>query len=183
MKSPWSPSCSRQRPAAEFLYATKAPTPRQGATSSLGTVDTGNGWRCRHSHVSRDWHTALIPAFLGDNREGQYQRRHTPMQPHDGVPCTAPGHGKAECPSYPTQTKTLLVVTDSHSLLAAVTKGPHSHTDWTEDRIWQRLLSLMRAGWSVQLHFATNIAEYMLTSLQISMRRRPRQPGNTRSME
>ncbi|PWV15775.1 putative RNase H [Trypanosoma cruzi] len=75
------------------------------------------------------------------------------MQPHDGVPCTAPGHGKAECPSYPAQAKTLLVVTDSQSLLAAVTKGPHSHTDWTEDRIWQRLLSLMRAGWSVQLQF------------------------------
>ncbi|RNC40858.1 RNaseH [Trypanosoma cruzi] len=105
------------------------------------------------------------------------------MQPHDGVPCTAPGHGKAECPSYPAQTKALLVVTDSHSLLAAVTKGPHSHTDWTEDRLWQRLLTLTRAGWSVQLQFATNIAEYTLTSLQISMRRRPRQPGNTRSME
>ncbi|RNC35555.1 RNaseH [Trypanosoma cruzi] len=105
------------------------------------------------------------------------------MQPHDGVPCTAPGHGKAECPSYPAQTKALLVVTDSHSLLAAVTKGPLSHTDWTEDRIWQRLLTLTRAGWSVHLQFATNIAEYTLTSLQISMRRRPRQPGNTRSME
>ncbi|PWV21015.1 putative RNase H [Trypanosoma cruzi] len=75
------------------------------------------------------------------------------MQPHDGIPCTAPGHGKAECPSCPAQTQTLLVVTDSHSLLAAVTKGPRSHTDWTEDRIWQRLLTLMRAGWSVQLQF------------------------------
>ncbi|PWV09619.1 putative RNase H [Trypanosoma cruzi] len=75
------------------------------------------------------------------------------MQPHYGVPCTAPGHGKAECPSYSAQAKTLLVVTDSHSLLAAVTKGPRSHTDWTEDRLWQRLLSLTRAGWSVQLQF------------------------------
>ncbi|RNC58853.1 RNaseH [Trypanosoma cruzi] len=49
--------------------------------------------------------------------------------------------------------KTLLVVTDSQSLLAAVTKGPRSHTDWTEDRLWQRLLSLTRAGWSVHLQF------------------------------
>ncbi|RNC40040.1 L1Tc protein, partial [Trypanosoma cruzi] len=49
--------------------------------------------------------------------------------------------------------KTLLVVTDSQSLLAALNKGPLSHTDWTEDQIWQRLLTLMRAGWSVQLQF------------------------------
>ncbi|RNC32854.1 L1Tc protein [Trypanosoma cruzi] len=49
--------------------------------------------------------------------------------------------------------KTLLVVTDSHSLLAAVTKGPHSHADWTEDRLWQRLLTLTRAGCSVHLQF------------------------------
>ncbi|PWU88955.1 hypothetical protein C4B63_65g162 [Trypanosoma cruzi] len=131
----------------------QSPAPRQGATSSPWTVDTRNGWRCRHSHVSRDWHTALIPAFLGDNREGQCQRQHTPLQPHNGIPCTAPGHGKAECPSYPAQAKNLLVVTDSYSLLAAVTKGPHSHTDWKEDRIWQRLLSLTRAGWSVHLQF------------------------------
>ncbi|RNC54761.1 RNaseH [Trypanosoma cruzi] len=93
------------------------------------------------------------PATFEDNREGQYQLRNTPMQPHDGVPCTAPGHGKAECPSYPAQAKTLHVVTDSQSLLAAVTKGPRSHTDWTEDRLWQRLLSLTRTGWSVHLQF------------------------------
>ncbi|PWV06238.1 hypothetical protein C3747_117g34 [Trypanosoma cruzi] len=49
--------------------------------------------------------------------------------------------------------KTLLVVTDSQSLLAAVTKGPRSHTDWTEDQIWQRLLTLTCAGWSVHLQF------------------------------
>ncbi|EKG08285.1 hypothetical protein TCSYLVIO_000570, partial [Trypanosoma cruzi] len=36
--------------------------------------------------------------------------------------------------------KTLLVVTDSQSLLAALNKGPLSQTDWTEDHIWQRLL-------------------------------------------
>ncbi|KAF5217237.1 hypothetical protein ECC02_009927 [Trypanosoma cruzi] len=90
---------------------------------------------------------------IGDNSEGQYQLRCTPMQLQDGIPCTASGPGKADCPSYPAQAKTLLVVTDSHSLLAAFTKGPLGHTDWTEDRIWQRLLSLTCAGWSVQLQF------------------------------
>ncbi|PWV20750.1 putative RNase H [Trypanosoma cruzi] len=49
--------------------------------------------------------------------------------------------------------KTLLVVTDSQSLLAALNKGPLSQTDWTEDRIWQRLLTLACAGWSVHLQF------------------------------
>ncbi|PWV01988.1 hypothetical protein C4B63_3g658 [Trypanosoma cruzi] len=49
--------------------------------------------------------------------------------------------------------KTLLVVTDSQSLLAALNKGPLSQTDWTGDRIWQRLLTLTRAGWSVHLQF------------------------------
>ncbi|KAF8276291.1 putative RNase H [Trypanosoma cruzi] len=49
--------------------------------------------------------------------------------------------------------KTLLVVTDSQSLLAALNKGPLSQTDWTEDRIWQRLLTLTCAGWSVHLQF------------------------------
>ncbi|KAF8287462.1 putative RNase H [Trypanosoma cruzi] len=49
--------------------------------------------------------------------------------------------------------KTLLVVTDSQSLLAALNKGPLSQTDWTEDQIWQRLLTLTCAGWSVHLQF------------------------------
>ncbi|PWV15228.1 putative RNase H [Trypanosoma cruzi] len=49
--------------------------------------------------------------------------------------------------------KTLLVVTDSQSLLAALNKGPLSQTDWTEDQIWLRLLTLTRAGWSVHLQF------------------------------
>ncbi|RNE99647.1 L1Tc protein [Trypanosoma cruzi] len=49
--------------------------------------------------------------------------------------------------------KTLLVVTDSQSLLAALNKGPFSQTDWTEDQIWQRLLTLTCAGWSVHLQF------------------------------
>ncbi|EKG07745.1 hypothetical protein TCSYLVIO_001123, partial [Trypanosoma cruzi] len=49
--------------------------------------------------------------------------------------------------------KTLLVVTDSQSLLAALNKGPLSQTDWTEDQIWQRLLTLACAGWSVRLQF------------------------------
>ncbi|RNC44920.1 L1Tc protein, partial [Trypanosoma cruzi] len=49
--------------------------------------------------------------------------------------------------------KTLLVVTDSQSLLAALNKGPLSQTDRTEDQIWQRLLTLACAGWSVHLQF------------------------------
>ncbi|PWU89319.1 putative trans-sialidase [Trypanosoma cruzi] len=49
--------------------------------------------------------------------------------------------------------KTLLVVTDSQSLLAALNKGPLSQTDWTEDQIWQRLLTLTCAGLSVHLQF------------------------------
>ncbi|PWV06540.1 hypothetical protein C3747_113g157 [Trypanosoma cruzi] len=49
--------------------------------------------------------------------------------------------------------KTLLGVTDSQSLLAALNKGPLSQTDWTEDRIWQRLLTLTCAGWSVHPKF------------------------------
>ncbi|KAF8299551.1 hypothetical protein TcYC6_0065120 [Trypanosoma cruzi] len=36
VKSPWSPSCSQQRPAAEFLYATRAPAPRKGADPIAG---------------------------------------------------------------------------------------------------------------------------------------------------
>ncbi|EKF33319.1 hypothetical protein MOQ_002806 [Trypanosoma cruzi marinkellei] len=49
--------------------------------------------------------------------------------------------------------KTLLVVTDSRSLLAALNKGPLSQTDWTEDHIRQRLLTLTCAGWFVHLQF------------------------------
>ncbi|KAF8303369.1 putative RNase H [Trypanosoma cruzi] len=49
--------------------------------------------------------------------------------------------------------KTLLVVTDSQSLLAALNKGPLSQTGWTGDQIWQRLLTLTCAGWSVHLQF------------------------------
>ncbi|KAF8295273.1 hypothetical protein TcYC6_0094660 [Trypanosoma cruzi] len=49
--------------------------------------------------------------------------------------------------------KTLFVVADSQSLLVALNKGPLSQTDWTEDRIWQRLLTLTRAGWSVHPQF------------------------------
>ncbi|EKF26101.1 hypothetical protein MOQ_010222, partial [Trypanosoma cruzi marinkellei] len=49
--------------------------------------------------------------------------------------------------------KTLLVVTYSQSLLAALKKGPLTQTDWTEDQIWQRLLTLTSAGWSVHLQF------------------------------
>ncbi|EKF98813.1 hypothetical protein TCSYLVIO_010283, partial [Trypanosoma cruzi] len=49
--------------------------------------------------------------------------------------------------------KTLLVVKDSQPLLAALNKGPLSQTDWTEDQIRQRLLTLACAGWSVHLQF------------------------------
>ncbi|KAF8279141.1 putative RNase H [Trypanosoma cruzi] len=49
--------------------------------------------------------------------------------------------------------KTLLGVTGGQSLLAALNKGPLSQTDWTEGRIWQRLLTLACAGWSVHLQF------------------------------
>ncbi|EKF26052.1 hypothetical protein MOQ_010271 [Trypanosoma cruzi marinkellei] len=49
--------------------------------------------------------------------------------------------------------QTLLVVTDSQSLLAAINKGPLRQTDWTEDRIWQRLLTLTCTGWPVHLQF------------------------------
>ncbi|PWV07112.1 putative RNase H [Trypanosoma cruzi] len=132
----------------------KAQSQRRGSSTAQSSfVDTRDGWRCRRSQVSRGWNPAFIPQFIGNNRKGQYKLRCTPMQPHDGIPCTAPGHGKAECPSYPAQAKNLLVVTDSQSLLAAVTKGPRSQTDWTEDRLWQRLLTLTCAGWSVQLQF------------------------------
>ncbi|PWV19950.1 hypothetical protein C3747_8g373 [Trypanosoma cruzi] len=79
--------------------------------------------------------------------------------------------------------KTLLVVTGGQSLLAAPNNGPLSQTDWTEDQIWQRLLTLTCAGWSVHLQFVTDIVEYMLMSLQISMRHRLWKLDNTRSME
>ncbi|RNC52845.1 hypothetical protein TcCL_ESM09871 [Trypanosoma cruzi] len=36
VKSSCSPSCSQQRPAAEFLHATKAPAPRQGEDPIAG---------------------------------------------------------------------------------------------------------------------------------------------------
>ncbi|RNF20342.1 L1Tc protein [Trypanosoma conorhini] len=56
-------------------------------------------------------------------------------------------------PRIQQRTKTLLVVTDSQSLLAALNKGPLSQSDWVEDQIWRRLLTLTRAGWSVHLQF------------------------------
>ncbi|KAF5219599.1 hypothetical protein ECC02_007436 [Trypanosoma cruzi] len=75
------------------------------------------------------------------------------MQLQDGIPRTVSGPAKADYPSHPTQAQTLLVVTDSQSLLAALNKGPLSQTGWTEDQIWQRLLTLTCAGWSVHLQF------------------------------
>ncbi|PWU97776.1 hypothetical protein C4B63_14g117 [Trypanosoma cruzi] len=60
---------------------------------------------------------------------------------------------KLMIPRIRSKHKTLLVVTDSQSLLAALNKGPLSQTDWTEDQIWQRLLTVTFAGWSVHLQF------------------------------
>ncbi|PWV20997.1 putative RNase H [Trypanosoma cruzi] len=183
MKSPWSPSCSQQRPAAEFLYATKAQHRDKAQHHRWGPwiLATDGGIDIPTS--------AGIGILLSSPRSSEIIQK---VSTNGGTrPCSRTTESRALLPAMERlsvhriqhRRKTLLVVTDSHSLLDAVTKGPLSHTEWTEDRIRQRLLSLTRAGWSVQLHFATDIAEYTLTSLQISMRRRPRQPGNTRSME
>ncbi|CCD17595.1 unnamed protein product, partial [Trypanosoma congolense IL3000] len=47
--------------------------------------------------------------------------------------------------------KTLLIVTDSQSLLNALSKGPLSQCDYTEDVIWTRLIELTLHGWLI--HF------------------------------